>query len=438
MSVAHPSTLRVAVVGGGPAGSFFALYALQYARLAGREVAITLYEGKDFRRFGQPGCNMCAGIVIVSVLAQLEELGVAVPPELVLSHIRTYALHTSAGTLVAAQPDPHSDIISVYRGTGPRYGHPPELLSFDELLLELAVARGARLRRAFAQAVRHGPPVEVVCAGEAERYDLVVLACGVNGPRPALEGFAYRPPPTGRMCQAEVHLGREEVEARLGSCVHIFLPPDDIATCGTLVPKGPFVTVSLLGARDGMRGLRRFLELAEVRAVLGPRARPVCGCLPSISLGPARGLAADGFVAVGDAGTTRLYKNGIGSALATARAAARAAVCDGPSAGAFRAGYLPLCRAIEADNRMGRLLFLEGPLLKHVAALPRAHARLAADGRVGALHARLLWGMFTGASSYRELFRMATSPALLLRLARATLGALRQRAPTSLAVEEAR
>ncbi|MBI4494640.1 MAG: hypothetical protein HY690_17830 [Chloroflexi bacterium] len=421
MSGATPASLRVAVVGGGPAGSFFALYALKYAALAGRDLAITLYEGKDFRQFGQAGCNMCAGIIPASVLSQFGGLGLTVPPELILSRISTYSLHTSAGSLDATQPDPRAEIVSVYRGAGPRYGHPPGLVSFDELLLEQAVARGARLRRGFVQAVRRGPMVEVESGGESERYDLVVLASGVNGHSLCLGGFAYRPPPAGAMCQTELYLGQDEVQRRLGGSVHIFLPPDCIATYGILIPKGPFVTVSLLRARSQMRSLRQFLALEEVRAVLGAQARPACGCLPSISVGLATSIADEGFVAVGDASATRLYKNGIGSALATAQRAAWTAVYRGCTRDDFETHYLPLCRGIDRDNRIGRLLFLEVPALKRFGVMPRAHYRLATSAQhhqgASELHARILWGMFTGAYSYRDLLRMATSPALLSRLA---------------------
>ncbi|MBI2938792.1 MAG: hypothetical protein HYY04_00005, partial [Chloroflexi bacterium] len=239
MSGASASPLRIAVIGGGPAGSFFALYALKYARLARRDIAITIYEAKDFRRFGQPGCNMCAGIIPTSVLRRFGELDLKLPAAIILNHINTYSLHTTAGTLNATQPDADADIVSVYRGVGPRYGHPPDLMSFDELLLEQALTRGVKLRRALVQEVRRGQanenltrstgakPIEVVSDGEGERYDLVVLATGVNSRLPDLRGFGYRPPPTGPMCQIEFHLGSDEVQRRLGASVHIFLPPDE-------------------------------------------------------------------------------------------------------------------------------------------------------------------------------------------------------------------
>jgi flavin-dependent dehydrogenase len=271
------------------------------------------------------------------------------------------------------------------------------------------------------EAIRFGQPVELESGGETERYDLVVLAIGVNGRLPLLQGCSYRPPPLGAMCQTELYLGADEVERRLGCSVQIFLVPDEIAIYGILIPKGPFVTVSLLNARGGMRSLHQFLELDQVRAVLGPTPRPVCGCQPRISVGPARGIVDDGLVAIGDAGTTRLYKNGIGSALATAERAARTAITSGHRKLDFVASYLPLCRAIDRDNQAGRMLFWQVPMLKHIPTLSMAHHRLAAGGEqhrnVSELHGRILWGMFTGTQSYRRLLGMALSPELLIQLA---------------------
>ena len=414
------SPLRIAVIGGGPAGSFFALYALQYAQQAGREVSITLYEGKDFRRPGPLGCNMCAGIVPVSDLRQFRTLGITVPPEMILSRIGSYALHTSAGTLQAVQPDAQAEIISVYRGSGPARAPDMGRISFDEMLLEEALARGARLKPLFAERIRRGRPVEVEAGGKTEKYDLVVLAAGVHGRSLSLEGFEYQPPLLGSMCQTELHLSREVVEQQLGSSVHIFLPPDEIAAYGILIPKGPFVTVSLLRPRHQMRSLRQFLDLREVADILGPERHPACGCLPKVSVGLARNIASDGFVAIGDASATRLYKNGIGSALATAERTAWTAIYRGCSRADFEAIYMPLCRSLHRDNQVGRLLFLQVPLLKRFGVVSKAHYMVAAARprhcRVSELHARILWGMFTGAYSYRSLFRMAVTPPLVARL----------------------
>ncbi len=226
--------MRVGIIGGGPAGSFFALYALEYARLAGRDLSLTIYEYKDFAQRGPVGCNMCAGLIPAHVVRQLD-------------------VHTSAGAIDASPPDPSAEVFGVYRGAGPCAGPRADLFSFDQFLLDQAVARGAVLRRTCVERIRRDRPVEISSADGHERYDLIVLAAGVNGVAPAVEGFRYAPPPTGAMCQTELYLGEDEVQARLGASVHIFLPPDEVAAVGMLIPKGAFVTVSLLHARNGMR-----------------------------------------------------------------------------------------------------------------------------------------------------------------------------------------
>lgn len=419
MSRDQVAAARIAVIGGGPAGSLFALYALEYAARAGRKISVTIYEPKDFWRPGRPGCNMCAGIVPPAVVERFSELGIHIPPELIVGRIGCYSLHTSAGPLNAVNPDPRSQTVAVYRGAGPRPGHPDGTIGFDGLLIEEAISRGARLRRRIVQAVRRGQPVEVVSEGEGEYYDLAVLATGLNAGSPVLDGFRYQPPPTRAMCQTELFLGRAEVEARLGTTVHVFLTPDEIATYGILIPKGPYVTASLLDARNQMTSMSQFLALPEVRETIGTSARRLCGCLPRISVGLASHLSDDGFVAVGDSGATRLYKNGIGSALATAERAAWTVVNRGFTAADFARHYDPLCRAIDLDNRFGRMLFLEVPLLKHLRPMSTALALIAGDARHRAesdLQASILWGMFTGAHCYRDLFRMAMSPRLLAQV----------------------
>ena len=54
---------RVAVVGGGPAGSFFAYFLLDMAVRIGLQVQVDIYEPRNFLKPGPIGCNMCAGIV---------------------------------------------------------------------------------------------------------------------------------------------------------------------------------------------------------------------------------------------------------------------------------------------------------------------------------------------------------------------------------------
>ncbi len=134
--------MRVGIIGGGPAGSFFALYALKYTRLAGRDLSLTIYEYKDFAQRGPVGCNMCAGLIPAHVVRQLDELDLVLPAGLLLGRIGHYALHTSAGAIDARPPDASAEVISVYRSAGPCAGPRADLFSFDQFLLDQAVARG--------------------------------------------------------------------------------------------------------------------------------------------------------------------------------------------------------------------------------------------------------------------------------------------------------
>src|SRR3990170_2606668 len=62
---------RVAVIGGGPAGSFFSYFLLDMARRLGIELQLDIYEPRDFSLPGPTGCNMCGGIVSESLVQAL-------------------------------------------------------------------------------------------------------------------------------------------------------------------------------------------------------------------------------------------------------------------------------------------------------------------------------------------------------------------------------
>jgi len=49
---------RVAVIGGGPAGSFFTYFLFEMAERIGMELAVDIYEPRDFTKPAPHGCNM--------------------------------------------------------------------------------------------------------------------------------------------------------------------------------------------------------------------------------------------------------------------------------------------------------------------------------------------------------------------------------------------
>jgi len=415
-----PKALRVAVIGGGPAGAFFACYAFHYARQIGRPIELTIFEPRDFSRGARPGCNMCAGLIPLHVLDSMAEIGLFIPPRVIQSRIRDYSLHMSAGRLDVSQPDTRASVVSVFRGNGPIQPPPTQPISLDAFLLAQAVDRGAKLCPVPVRRIEAGREPQLRTADDrTQRYDLIVLATGVNGIPLSIGGIPYRPPKTRLMAQTEVMLSPATAHDLQGR-VHIFLPSKSGLLFGTLVPKNYFANISLLGEELPPGIISRFLELPEVKTLLGPGARRICGCRPRIAVSPASPTYGQGFVAIGDSGVTRLYKNGIGSALRTARATARTAIFYGPSAEAFARGYEPLCREIVHDNRFGRLLFLVIHILQNNARL--SHPQLIAvewEQRYPPRRRRLsrvIWGMFTGSESYRRLFLLALDPRIQYHL----------------------
>jgi CRP-like cAMP-binding protein len=122
----------------------------------------------------------------------------------------------------------------------------------------------------------------------------------------------------------------------------------------------------------------------------------------------------DRVVLVGDCGVTRLYKDGIGAAYRTAKAAAKTAIFHGVSAEHFRKHYWPAYRDIAADNRFGRLIFFVvhrirslGPLLQGVMNMSAKEQKSPGARRRMSI---VLWDMFTGSAPYREIFARTLDP----------------------------
>lgn len=409
---------RIAVVGGGPAGSFFALFLRRCAEGKGIRPEVTIFQGRDFGQPGPAGCKGCAGIVSASLFRNIAELDLNVPPEIVQSKIERYTLHNPYLSVTINNPDGDARIHSIYRGSGPRTanGH---LASFDGWLLNEAQKSGAAIEFQTVSGIRLAtgkrPIIDV--QGKSLEYDLVVLAAGVNGRPVPVRGLDYVPPGTQRLAQDEIYLGSEEVERRFGNEARAFLVPRSGVIFGTLVPKGPFVNVSVLSDEKKPVSVREFLGMDIVRRILPEGYQRVCGCLPRIAVGLARNYHADRFVAIGDAAVSRLYKDGMGSALLTAREAARTVVEHGVSRQDFAKHYEPFCSSMDRDNGWGKRLFNFVGRAKDSRTLLWAYHRLIGDEQGNQSgprpFTRAVWGMLTGSYSYSEIVRMTLRPAAL-------------------------
>jgi flavin-dependent dehydrogenase len=129
---------RVAVVGGGPAGSLFTYFLLSMAETVGLELEVDIFEPRHFVHSGPAGCNHCGGIVSESLVQLLAAEGINLPPSVVQRGIDSYVLHMDVGTVRIETPLQEKRIAAVFRGNGPRDKPLADLESFDRYLQSAA------------------------------------------------------------------------------------------------------------------------------------------------------------------------------------------------------------------------------------------------------------------------------------------------------------
>jgi flavin-dependent dehydrogenase len=418
---------RVGVIGGGPAGSFFAYFLLQFAQRLGVEIKVDIYEPRDFTVPGPAGCNMCGGIVSESLVQALAMEGIALPSNVVQRSIDSYYLHMDVGDVRIETPLHEMRIAAVHRGGGPRGLLLKEFGGLDQHLLDLAIAEGAHLVRGRVESLvfNGGLPRLRTQTGAESEYDLLCCAVGVNIGAKLLENipFAYKPPTTTRTYICEFLLGRDVIQREMGSSMHVFLLPMPRLEFAAIIPKGDYVTVCMLGDDIDKDMVKAFLGSREVKQALPAHWQlpaDFCHCSPKISVSAAIPAYADRVVFVGDCGSTRLYKDGIGAAYRTSKAAAKAAVFEGISAADFARHYGTVCRRIDRDNAIGRFVFSVSRLLQRYGFARRAIWQMVCkEQRVAGGRRRMsavLWDTFTGSAPYGDVLLRTFHPAFWGRL----------------------
>lgn len=419
---------RVAVVGGGPAGAFFAYFLQRLADVSGLELEIDIYEPRLFTHRGPAGCNHCGGIVSESLVQLLASEGVNLPTDVVERGIEAYMLHMDVGSVRIRTPGDEKRIAGVFRGNGPRGSERTVRIGFDRFLLDLAASSGASvIRRLVTRIAWHENRPEVEDAdGERKRYDLVALAAGVNSRlfETGCEAApAYTFPGTMTSFICEFHLGQAAIQSSLGDAMHIFLLDLPRLEFAALIPKGDYVTLCILGDDIDETLVETFLAAPEVRRCFpgGAVPRIACHCFPRLNVRPPAQPYADRMVWIGDCGVARLYKDGIGSAYRMAKAAARTAALHGISAQDFKAHYGPTCAAMNRDNTLARFIFMATTAIQKLRPLRRGVLRMTATEQERedlAKHmSSALWDVFTGSAPYADVLVRSFRPGFVASLA---------------------
>jgi flavin-dependent dehydrogenase len=407
---------KIAVIGGGPAGSFFSYFALDFARRFGIGINIDIIEPKDFNCAGSAGCNHCGGIVSESLIQMLSAEGLVLPSKLIRNGIESYTLHIEHGTSVIEAPFNELKIASMYRGIGPEGFLPDGELSFDNFLLELCRDSGASIIRARAEdmsRVEDGIIIKTSDQNET-KYDLVVGAAGLN--KKILQLFkilcpSIILPETTKTHISEFKLGERIVEKYFGNSMHVFLLNIPNVKFGALIPKGEYVALVLLGKSINKEIVSVFLSSDSVRKCFPPNVEmneiKACQCYPAINTGGARFAYHDRVVLIGDSSSSKLFKNGI-------------------SRSDFHKHYRPVCKDMDSDNRIGKFVFSVTGIVQKSGIVMPALLKVVADEQRKPRHQRpissIMWDTYTGSASYRSIFLRCLHPNFIISITREIIG----------------
>jgi flavin-dependent dehydrogenase len=417
---------RIAVIGGGPSGSFFTYFLLNMAERMDLKLHVDIFETRDFSNLGPPGCNMCGGIISETLVQTLATEGIELPSNVVQRGVDSYFLHMDVGSVKIETPLKEMRIAAVYRGGGPKGSTDLEWGSFDGYLLKLARNKGAQLidDRVVDVGLSNGQPEIKTREGLVRSYDLLVVAVGVNSPTLKLFqnlNLGYKLPETTKTYICEYYLGNEGVGSNLGSSMHTFLLNIPRLEFAAVIPKGSYATVCMLGHKIDKDLIQTFLSDPAVRKNFPPdwdSDKGACQCSPRMNLSAAQMPYAERIVFLGDCGVSRLYKDGIGAAYRTAKAAARTALFKGVSSEDFRGHFWPTCRSLKNDNAIGKLIFLIIGQLQKIRLTRKAILRMVSMEQMRGGNKRrmsaVLWDMFTGSAPYKEVFFRTLHPLFLM------------------------
>jgi flavin-dependent dehydrogenase len=338
-------------------------------------------------------------------------------------------MHLEQGSTVIETPFQEQRIAAMFRGIGPLGADKGDGDSFDNFLLDLCRQGGAKvIPDRITGAIRTADGVTLQTKNEQKvRYDLVVGAVGLNAR--TLEIFksicpSFEPPETTKTYISEFRMEPELIDKHFGNSMHVFLLNLPNIKFGALIPKGCFVTLVLLGNDINKEIAASFVNSEAVKRLFPTEMNlddiTPCKCFPSINIKGAKLAYDDRVVLVGDSASSKLYKNGVGAAYITGKAAANTAIFNGISAAAFKKYYQPVCTSLDRDNMIGRFIFAVTGIIQKSPVLKSAMLGLAITEQKKQNQKRrmssILWDTFTGSATYRNIFLRFLNPLLILPL----------------------
>jgi flavin-dependent dehydrogenase len=432
----------VAIIGGGPAGSFFAIHLLREARRLNRRIDVVIVEKRGPIELGpdgcqSKGCSFCAGSISPRLNETLKEHDLVVPDEIIQGRFDYVWIQGQWKNFRLRVPK-GMEMYSVFRGSLPsrRSGR---LGGFDGFLLGEAVKEGSRILYGEVDAIAYtatGMPSLTVRTPSGERVSVdasfVCIATGIN----AHCGSDYRddtliasvrrlnpafvPGKSRQTFIFELDVGEDYLEHNLRREVYFIEYGSKRLALehAALVPKGRFLTIAMIGKcvdeavlpRDSQKIVHDFLRLPQIDRILpGIEAAPLaCACAPRMTVTAARSPYGDRFAVIGDAVGSRLNKDGLFSAHATASRLAQTVLHEGVGKQALAKGYGKAIKWLSTDNRFGRMVFgmsrvaFTRPVVSRVMYQAFATECKVRDERSRPLSV-VLWKIASGTADYREV-----------------------------------
>jgi flavin-dependent dehydrogenase len=217
-------------------------------------------------------------------------------------------------------------------------------------------------------------------------------------------------------------LEQDTIDEYFNESMHVFLLNIPNVTFGALIPKENYVTLVLLGKNIDKEVVANFIESEQVKGCFPKNLRldqaAPCKCYPFINIKGAVKPFSDRLVLIGDSASSKLYKNGIGAAYITGRAAANTVIFEGISKRNFQESYHPICRDIDRDNRVGKFIFFATRIIQKSALLKRGLLHMVTKEQkeedAQKLMSEALWNTFTGSADYHNILLRFLHPLFLI------------------------
>ncbi len=335
----------VGIIGGGPAGVSCGLRLLKEASKLNKKIEVYIFEPKEYGT----QYNQCMGVLSPPILNILEnELEIKLPESMLQRKILGYVLYSEKHHIDLVDQKSNEISWAIRR------------VELDKFLLKIAEERGCRVIKVRATNVEFHPEDAIIYTdGATYSVDVIVGAFGLDATlrNSFCEKTNYKPPQYLDAIVSKIHPPNFEYIDAFKGRIQVFIPSNKRIEFAAITPKGNHFSVIVAGKTVGIKDLKAFLSMKEVKELLPfhfELNNAYAGCFPT---SPATSFYGNRFVIIGDAaGLMRPFKGkGINSAILTGIYAADVIIYKGISKEAFYE-FEKNCKFLIKDLWYGRFV----------------------------------------------------------------------------------